>query len=132
MAHVDFDFLRDPDCLCVIRDYTFSILTADTLNDGIFAIGSSEVLLVSTLAAASLKWKGMNTTPFAGRLDTRVFTVMEPAARGHLHLRPALEGKLFRVSRIDLDKGLVRHRVDLLSPVSSWNRYGTGTAVCLL
>jgi hypothetical protein len=45
-----------------------SIFTAHTFNSGIFDIGSRAVL-VSMLADASLKWKGIKTTPFDGRSE---------------------------------------------------------------
>ncbi len=66
-------------------------MTADTLYEGILASGSSEVLLVSTLAAASLKWNGMKTTPFAVRLDTSAFTVMEIIIPGNRGIYPSLD-----------------------------------------
>ena len=43
-----------------------STLTAHTFSSGILAIGS-RAAMVRRLAAASLKWKVMNTTPWSGR-----------------------------------------------------------------
>jgi len=55
-----------------------STLTAHTFTSAILAIGS-RAAMVSRLAAASLKWKVMNTTPWSGRS-----IIAGPDAKGDL------------------------------------------------